>query len=94
MGYSLLAGAIVLAVMTIPYILNMLIEVFRAIPLELKEASLALGATHWQTIKRVVVRKGMTGISALWLGYFQSLGRNHCRANGDWKCGANAQKCV
>jgi phosphate transport system permease protein len=35
MGYSLLAGAIVLSVMSIPYILNMLLEVFRQIPVEL-----------------------------------------------------------
>jgi len=37
--------------MIIPFILNILIEIFQAIPVELKEASLSLGATRWQTIK-------------------------------------------
>ena len=41
-GYTILAGGIVLSVMCIPYILNMLIEVFNTIPLGLKEASLVI----------------------------------------------------
>lgn len=74
-GYTLLAGAIVLAVMIIPFILNILIEVFRTIPTELTEASLALGATRWQTIKHVVVRKGFPGIiSAMGLGVSRAFG--------------------
>jgi phosphate transport system permease protein len=75
LGYSLLAGAIVLAVMSIPYILNMLLEVFRQIPLELGEASLSLGATKWETIKHVFLRKGSPGIlSAFGLGFSKALG--------------------
>ncbi len=75
MGYSILAGAIVLSVMSIPYILNMLLEVFRQIPIELGEASLALGATKWETIKHVFLRKGATGIfSAYGLGFSKALG--------------------
>lgn len=74
-GYTLLAGAIVLAVMIIPFILNILIEVFRTIPYELTEASLALGATRWQTIKYVIVRKGFPGIiSAMGLGVSRAFG--------------------
>lgn len=74
-GYTLLAGAIVLAVMIIPFILNILIEVFRTIPSELTEASLALGATRWQTIKYVIVRKGFPGIiSAMGLGVSRAFG--------------------
>lgn len=74
-GYTLLAGAIVLAVMIIPFILNILIEVFRTIPTELTEASLALGATRWQTIKHVIVRKGFPGIiSAMGLGVSRAFG--------------------
>ncbi|QEC54318.1 phosphate ABC transporter permease subunit PstC [Anseongella ginsenosidimutans] len=74
-GYSILAGGIVLAVMCIPYMLNLLIEVFRNIPRELNEASLSLGATRWETIKFVLVRKGMTGIiSAFGLGISKALG--------------------
>jgi phosphate transport system permease protein len=74
-GYTLLTGAIVLAVMIIPFILNILIEVFRSIPLELTEASLALGSTRWQTIKFVIVRKGVPGvISAMGLGVSRAFG--------------------
>jgi phosphate transport system permease protein len=75
LGYSVLAGAIVLAVMTIPYILNMVIEVFRQIPVELGEAALSLGSTKWETIKFVFIRKGGTGIiSAFGLGFSKALG--------------------
>jgi phosphate transport system permease protein len=75
LGYSLLAGAIVLSVMSIPYILNMLLEVFRQIPVELGEASLSLGATRWETIKHVFLRKGSSGIlSAFGLGFSKALG--------------------
>ncbi len=75
LGYSILAGALVLAVMSIPYILNMLLEVFRQVPVELGEASLSLGATKWETIKHVFIRKGATGIlSAYGLGFSKALG--------------------
>ena len=57
LGYSILAAALVLSVMIIPFILNILIEIFRTIPIELKEASLSLGATQWQTVKSVLVKK-------------------------------------
>jgi len=74
-GYSILAGAVVLAIMSIPYILNMLLEVFRQIPIELKEASLSLGTTQWETIKHVLLRKGSAGIiSAYGLGLSKALG--------------------
>lgn len=74
-GYTLLTGAIVLAVMIIPFILNILIEVFRSIPMELTEASLALGSTRWQTIKFVIVKKGFPGvISAMGLGVSRAFG--------------------
>ncbi len=63
-GYSILAGAIVLAIMSIPFILNMLIEVFNAIPVELTESSLSVGATRWETVKFVILRKGLSGIIA------------------------------
>jgi phosphate transport system permease protein len=75
LGYSVLAAALVLAVMSIPYILNMLLEVFRQIPVELGEASLSLGATKWETIKKVFLRKGSPGIfSAFGLGFSKALG--------------------
>ena len=64
MGYSILAGSLVLSIMIIPFVLNILIEIFRGIPMELKEASLSLGATQWQTIKKVLLRKALPGIIA------------------------------
>lgn len=74
-GYTILAGGIVLAVMCIPYILNMLIEVFNTIPAGLKEASLSLGATFWETVKHVVIKKGIPGIiSAFGLGIAKAFG--------------------
>ncbi|MFA5419887.1 MAG: ABC transporter permease subunit, partial [Bacteroidales bacterium] len=74
-GYSILAGAIVLSIMIIPFMLNMLIDIFRAVPEELKEASLSLGASKWQTIKRVVVKKALPGIvSSFGLGMSRAFG--------------------
>jgi phosphate transport system permease protein len=74
-GYTIMSGAIVLAVMIIPFILNILIDVFKTIPDELKEASLSLGASKWQTIKKVLVRKAIPGIiSALGLGISRAFG--------------------
>lgn len=74
-GYSIIAGAVVLAVMIIPFILNILIEVFKTVPDELKEASLSLGATKWQTVKLVLVRKAFPGIiSAFGLGVSRAFG--------------------
>lgn len=74
-GYSILAGGIVLAIMCIPYMLNMLIEVFNAIPIELKEASLSLGASQWEAVKHVVIKKGFPGIiSSYGLGLAKAFG--------------------
>lgn len=64
MGYSILAAAFVLSIMIIPFILNILIEIFRSIPMELKEAALSLGATQWQTIKQIILKKALPGIIA------------------------------
>jgi len=63
-GYSILAASFVLSIMIIPFILNILIEIFRSIPDALKEASFSLGATQWQTVKSVLVKKAMPGIIA------------------------------
>jgi len=74
-GYCLLSGGIVLAVMSIPFILNILIEVIQAIPIELKEASLSVGASYWETIKWVLLRAGFSGIMAAFgLGISKALG--------------------
>ena len=74
-GYTMLAGGIVLAVMCIPYMLNMLVEIFNTVPIGLKEASLSMGATFWQAVKHVVIRKSYPGIiSAYGLGLAKAFG--------------------
>lgn len=74
-GYSLFAGGIVLAIMCIPYMLNMLIEVFKTVPVGMKEAALSLGASYWEAVKHVVVRKSFAGIiSAYGLGMAKAFG--------------------
>jgi phosphate transport system permease protein len=63
-GYTVLAGAIVLGVMILPLLTSLFIELFASVPEELREASISLGATKWQTTKSVVVRKTLPGIIA------------------------------
>jgi phosphate transport system permease protein len=61
--------------MCIPYMLNMLIEVFSTVPVGMKEASLSLGATEWQSVKHVVLRKSFPGIiSAFGLSVAKAFG--------------------
>jgi phosphate transport system permease protein len=74
-GYSILAGGIVLAVMILPVIIHIMLEVFTTVPVEMREASLSLGATRWQTVKLVVVRKAAPGIvAAVVLGLSRAFG--------------------
>lgn len=63
-GYTLLSGAIVLSVMVLPLLVSLFMEIFDNVSRELREASLALGATRWQTTKHVVLRAGLPGIIA------------------------------
>lgn len=63
-GYTLLTGGIVLAVMIIPLLISILVEVFRTIPKDMTDASMSLGATKWQTVKRVILRRSFPGIIA------------------------------
>lgn len=55
MGVSLLAGSLTLGFLTLPVIIGTAEEALRAVPATYREASLALGATKWQTIYRVVL---------------------------------------
>lgn len=74
-GYSVLAGGIVLAIMVFPVIISVAEDVIRAVPQGLREASLALGATRWQTIKHVVLRRAAPGvIAAIVLGFSRAFG--------------------
>jgi phosphate transport system permease protein len=63
-GYSVLAGGLVLAIMIVPLLISILVEIFATIPNEMRDASLSLGATQWQTIKFVLLRKSLPGIIA------------------------------
>lgn len=63
-GYSYLAGSIILGIMAVPIIVSMSDDAMKAVPRELKEASLAVGATKWQTIKKVIIPSSISGISA------------------------------
>jgi len=74
-GYSVLAGGVVLAIMIFPIIIHVSVEVFSSVSYEVREASLALGATKWQTVKHVVIRKALPGvIAAIVLGLSRAFG--------------------
>jgi len=74
-GESGLAGSIVLAIMALPTIITVSEDAIRACPRTLREASLALGATHWQTIYKVVVPASISGItSGVVLGMGRAIG--------------------
>lgn len=63
-GETALAGSIVLGIMALPTIITVSEDAIRNTPRAMKEASLALGATKWQTISRVVLPYSMSGITA------------------------------
>ncbi len=63
-GYTALSAGIVLAVMVFPVTIHILIEVFNSVPDGMRHAALSLGATRWQVVKHVVLRKSMKGIVA------------------------------
>ena len=74
-GYTLLSAGIVLAVMIMPIISAVSIEVMESIPLEAREAPIALGATRWETIRHIVLRKARPGImAAIMLGLSRAFG--------------------
>ena len=74
-GYCVLAAGVVLAIMVFPVIVHVSVEVFRTVPSEVREASLALGATQWQTIRHVVLRKAAPGVmAAIVLGLSRAFG--------------------
>jgi phosphate transport system permease protein len=61
-GVSILSGSLTLGIMALPGIISAAQEAILAVPQSYKEASLALGATHWQTIKKVVLPTALPGI--------------------------------
>ncbi len=61
-GYSLLSGALALAVINLPLMVRVAEESIRSVPNELREGSIALGATHWETIWRITVPSAFPGL--------------------------------
>jgi phosphate transport system permease protein len=63
-GLSILAGSLVLGIMILPTIISISEDSLRALPRTYKEGALSLGATHWQTIWRVLLPAARSGIVA------------------------------
>ncbi len=74
-GETACAGSIVLAIMALPTIITVAEDAMRTTPRAMKEASLALGATQWQTIYKVIIPYSISGItSAVVLGIGRAIG--------------------
>src|SRR4030042_3203750 len=74
-GLSLLAASLILAIMILPTITSISIDAIQAVPYSYKEGSLALGATHWQTIRMVILKAARSGIiTAIILGMGRAIG--------------------
>ena len=74
-GLNLFNASLMLAFMSIPTICSISEDAIYGVSVEIKEASLALGATHWQTIYRVVIPASLSGIStAIILGMSRAIG--------------------
>jgi phosphate transport system permease protein len=74
-GLNALNGAILLAVMSLPTIISLSEDALRAVPHAYKEASFALGANRWQTLVRVLIPSGLSGIIAsVMLGMGRAIG--------------------
>ena len=71
-GVSILSGSLTLGIMVLPQIISASQEALIAVPQSYREASLALGATHWQTIKKMVLPAALPGILT---GVILSIGR-------------------
>ena len=72
LGVSLIAGQVTLALMVLPTIIRTTEEALKTVPVSIREGSLALGATKWQTIRRVVLPPSVPGIVT---GAILSIGR-------------------
>lgn len=74
-GLCVFTASVILAVMVFPIIISLCVESFSAIPLALKEASLSVGATKWEMVKKVVFRASAPSIiSAILLGFGRAFG--------------------
>lgn len=71
-GVSILSGSLTLGILVLPVIISASQEALMAVPQSAREASLALGASHWQTIRRIVLPQALPGIIT---GVILSVGR-------------------
>lgn len=62
LGFSIIGGALTLMLLNLPVLVRVTEESIRTVPIQYREASLALGATKWQTVWRVVVPNALPGI--------------------------------
>ncbi|OPX84099.1 MAG: Phosphate transport system permease protein PstC [Pelotomaculum sp. PtaB.Bin104] len=62
LGFSVLAGFLVLSVMILPTIVSILTDTLKSLPRDYKEAALALGSTRWQTIRLVLLPAARSGL--------------------------------
>jgi phosphate transport system permease protein len=63
-GLTALSGAVMLAFMALPTIISISEDAINAVPREYKAGAIALGATHWQTLYRVVIHGALPGVIA------------------------------
>jgi phosphate transport system permease protein len=61
-GTSILAASLTLSIMTLPVIISTAEEALRAVPQSFRTVSISLGATRWQTIRRIVLKEALPGI--------------------------------
>ena len=74
-GLSLLAASIILGIMILPTVISISIDALTAVPDLYRDGSLALGATRWQTVRRVVLPAASSGIiTAIILGMGRAIG--------------------
>ncbi len=74
-GFGVLVASLVLAIMILPTILSISEDALRAVPQSMEEASLALGATYWQTLYHVIVPAALPGImTAIVLAMARAIG--------------------
>jgi len=74
-GFGLFTASLILSIMVFPIIISLCVESFNAVPIALKEASLSLGATKWETVKKVIFRASGPGIlAAIFLGFGRAFG--------------------
>ncbi|GAB1720350.1 MAG: phosphate ABC transporter membrane protein 1, PhoT family [Nitrosospira sp.] len=74
-GFSLLSAGLVMGIMIIPYVSSMAEDAMRSVPMHLREGSYAMGATRFQTARRVVMPAAFSGIAAAYiLGISRAVG--------------------